>query len=273
MDRPFLCEQIVIATAKLVDDSQVDKRSPTHSDLEQQFVRAQLGSADPARSGQPVGKAKRVRAVLYSALTNDPAKGEVLVRGILSAARACGGFRPDSINFCGAEAISNLRDAFQLQGWQLTGEGELQPPVLESLTGKALTGALLAYADRARRGRLDNPLLAGTAKDLLEAVSAHVLVQKWGSYSTSSNFPTMLGQAFVALNMATSMDPEVPGEHPRRKMERGSYQLACAINSLRNKEGTGHGRPWLSAVSATEARFAIECMGSIAAMMLDRLGE
>lgn len=124
----------------------------------------------------------------------------------------------------------------------------------------------------ARRGTLDDPLVTGTAKDLLEATAAHVLVQKWGSYSTTSNFPTLLGQAFSALSLATPMDPVVSGEPVQRRMERSSYELACALNALRNKQGTGHGRPWESTVTQSQARFAIESMGSIAALMLEALG-
>ncbi|MDR5671430.1 abortive infection family protein, partial [Burkholderia cenocepacia] len=93
----------------------------------------------------------------------------------------------------------------------------------------------------ARRGALDSPLLAGTAKDLLEATAAHVLVQKWGTYPSTSNFPTLLGQAFTALGLATPSDAVISGEPAHKRMERAAYELGCALNALRNKEGTGHG--------------------------------
>jgi hypothetical protein len=47
------------------------------------------------------------------------------------------------------------------------------------------------------------------------------------------------------------------------------YELACAINQLRNKEGTGHGRPWLPSVTELESRTAIESMGVIAERLLN----
>jgi hypothetical protein len=271
MDRPFLCDAIVTAVSRLIDDSQTEKRNPTHSDISQQIERAGLSARDPASHGASVGKAKRLRAVLYWALSNDPAKGEALIRHVLATVRGVGGFRESSPNHCGREQIRDTQAAFDAVGWQLTIDGELQPPVLESLTGRKLTDALAAYAERARRGRLDSPLLAGTAKDLVEAVAAHVLVQKWGAYSPSGNFKTLLGQAFSALGLSTPTDPEVPGEIPQKKVQRTAFELACAINSLRNKQGTGHGRPWVSSVTEAQARFAIESMGSIAGMMLDEL--
>ncbi|HVI58387.1 MAG TPA: abortive infection family protein [Luteimonas sp.] len=255
-----------------MDDSQSAKREPTHSDIEFQIDQAKLSSADPGRQGsRPVGKSKRVRGTLSWALSNNPSAGESLVAGLISTIQGYGGFRPTSSNYCGSEAITNLTTILAAQGWDLLPDGSLQPRVLDSLSGKALTSALQAYSDRARRGSLDSPLLAGTAKDLLEATAAHVLVQKWGTYPSTSNFPTLLGQAFTAVGLATPTDPVVAGEPIHRRMERAAYELGCALNALRNKEGTGHGRPWISSVTPSQARFSVESMGNIVSLMLDAL--
>lgn len=270
--RPPLTDSLVIAMARLVDDSQTDKREPSHSDIEFQIDKAGLVAGDPGRQGRPVGKSKRVRGTLSWALSNDPAAGEALMTALVATVRGYGGFRTGSTNYCGSEAIQNLRASFASEGWELGADGSLQPLLLDSLSGKALTKALRAYVDRARKGALDDPLVAGTAKDLLEATAAHVLVLKWGSYSASSNFPTLLGQAFAALGLATPIAQVVSGEPVQRRMERSAYELGCALNALRNKQGTGHGRPWESTVTASQARFAIESMGNIAALMLDTLG-
>lgn len=81
--------------------------------------------------------------------------------------------------------------------------------------------------------------MAGTGKDLLEAVAKHVLAVKWGQISTNNNFPFLLGQAFVALEMATSQIKPEPGESPLKRYERSLYDLGCSVNAIRNKEGTG----------------------------------
>lgn len=271
-NRPPLTDSIVIAMARLVDDAQTDKREPSHSDIEFQIDQAGLVAADPGRQGRPVGKSKRVRGTLSWALSNNVVAGESLVFGLIATVRGYGGFRTGSGNYCGSEAIENLRAAFITEGWDLGDDGSLQPRLLDSLSGKALTAALRAYVERARKGALDDPLVAGTAKDLLEATAAHVLVQKWGSYSATSNFPTLLGQAFSALGLATPMDSVVSGEPIQKRLERGAFELGCALNALRNKQGTGHGRPWDSTVTRSQARFAIESMGNIAVLMLDALG-
>lgn len=272
-NRPPISDAIITALAKLVDDYQEEnRREPSHSEIQFQIGRANLDSADPGqKSSLPVGKAKRVRGVLSWAISNDPQAGESLVGGLIACIQGCGGFRTSSPNFCGSEKIATLADAFSSQGWILHADGTLQPKVLSGLAGKEMTEALRAYSDRARRGALDSPLLVGTAKDFLEATAAHVIVQKYAVNPTVSNFPTLLAQAFVAVGFVTSNDPIKPGELAHKRVERAAFDLACALNAMRNKEGTGHGRAWLSSVTPSQARFSIESMGNIASLMLDAL--
>ncbi|HHL1606407.1 TPA: abortive infection family protein [Klebsiella pneumoniae] len=40
---------------------------------------------------------------------------------------------------------------------------------------------------------------------------------------------------------------------------------------LRNKQGTGHGRPWLPTIKESEAKAAIEMAGVISSYMIDKL--
>lgn len=270
---PPLTDPIATALARLFDDAQADhRRDPAHWQIEQLIDQAGLRAGDPARQSQkPVGKFKRVWGTLSWSLSNDQASGEKLVASLISTVQGCGGFRSSSSNYCGAEAITNLAEAFKVEGWELTIDGQLKPRVLDGLTGKALTAALRSYADRARRGALDNPLLTGTAKDLLEATAGHVIEQKFGRAPEVTNFPTLLAQAFMAIDLAIPNGPATNGKPEQQRAERAAYDLACAINGLRNKQGTGHGRPWLSIVTDAQARFAIESMGNIASLMLASL--
>ncbi|HTV56663.1 MAG TPA: abortive infection family protein [Terriglobia bacterium] len=263
-----LSDAIIIAMARLVDDSQSETREPSHSDLDFQIERAELKAGDPKTRGQAVGKAKRIRATLSWALENNPAAGELLVANLISHLRGCGGFRATSPNFVGADPTRDAANAFRAEGYELSTEGELRPLILEGLSGSDLTCALEGYVRRAKRGADDAALVTGTGKDLLEATAAHILMERWGSYSSNSNFPTLLGQAFVALDLATPAESPQPGEPAQKRLERAMYELGCAINTLRNKEGTGHGRPWLPSVTDTEARAAIEFMGAIAERLL-----
>ena len=263
-----LTDAVIIALARLVDDAQTETREPSHSDIEFQIQRARLTQGDPKAQGQLVGKAKRVRGTLNWALENNAGDGESLVENIISVVRGCGGFRSASPNYVGTEAIENAMAAFRTEGFVLTIDGELHAVVLENLSGAALTAALHAYVRRAKRGADDAALLTGTGKDLLEATAAHILVERFGSYSKGANFEGLLGQAYVAMGLLTPQHPAQPGEPPQRRIERAMFDLACAVNALRNKAGTGHGRPWLPNVNDVEARAAIQFMGTIVEWLL-----
>jgi hypothetical protein len=263
-----LTDSIIFAMARLVDDARSETREPSHSDLEFQIGRAQLTSGDPKAQGQLVGKAKRIRGTLSWALENQPSAGEALVESLLSFLRACGGFRPTSPNYVGADAITDAVAAFHSEGFTLTHDGDLRSQLLENLSGAALTEALECYVRRAKRGAEDAALLAGTSKDLLEATAAHILVERNGSYPQGANFEGLLGMAFVSMGLATPTHAVQAGEPPQCKTERAMFSLACAVNAMRNKLGTGHGRPWLPNITDTEAKSSIQFMGTIAEWML-----
>jgi hypothetical protein len=266
---PPLSDAIITAVSRLVDDYQ-KPRDPSHSDLKTQVSRAGLEAADPT---VPAGKEKRVRAVLGWAIEHDEAAGRTFVGYLIAELRGCGGFRPESTNYVGSDPIENVRAAFRVEGFDLSLDGILLPINFDGLSGPEATEALRSYARRAARGADDDPLVVGTSKDLLEATAAHVLEERFGSYPETANFPTILGQAFVALGLATPGQADEPGEPAMRQVERSLYEAGCAVNGLRNKEGTGHGRPWLSSVSSAESRAAIRTMGTISDFLLDKLSE
>lgn len=266
-----ISDSIIFAVANLVDDAQCETRKPSHYDLGEEISRCKLQNVDPNKQGQNYGKAKRLRAVLTWALENEIDAGSKLVECILSLIRGNGGFRNDSPNYVGEQSILNAIEAFRVEGVALGSDGVLLPIVIEDLPSIEQKKALLAYVNRARRGAEDAALLAGTSKDLLEAVSAYVLTEKFGGYSIRDNFPTLLGQAFVALGLSTSQDKKNHGEPIQKDLERSMFETACSINRLRNKQGTGHGHPFVSTVTKEEGKIAISMMGAIAEYMLEKL--
>src|ERR1019366_152554 len=157
------------------DDAQVNTREPSHSEIEFCITKAKLTVGDPKSQGQVVGKAKRVRAVLTWGIENQHEDGRAFVEQLTAMVRSCGGFRPDSPNYVGENAITGLREALASEGFVLSSDGELYPQVLDTLSGAKLTEALEAYVCRAQKGAEDAALLAGTGKDLMEATAAHVL--------------------------------------------------------------------------------------------------
>jgi hypothetical protein len=66
--------------------------------------------------------------------------------------------------------------------------GELRRRLLPSLDTQETPTVLRQYARRAIRGSQDAALVAGTGKDLLEAVAGYALLATYGSYDEHSNF-------------------------------------------------------------------------------------
>jgi Abortive infection C-terminus len=269
--RPPLNDTIAFALARMVDDAQIGRRDPSHSDIQFCITNWKLTQGDPNSQGQTVGKAKRVRSVLTWAIEHSFVEGRGFVGQLIAMVQSHGGFRIGSPNYVGDEAITSLREAMASEGFVLTSDDELRPTALDSMSGAELTEALWAYVRRAQNGAEDAGLLVGTGKDLLEAISAHVLCECWGQHPAQSNFPTLLGQAFIVLGLKTPADNPANGEPPQHRLHRALYEAACSVNSLRNKEGTGHGRPWLPSVSQEEARYATQVMGVVGELLLRTL--
>lgn len=265
-----ISESIIAAICRLVDDAR-QSREPSHSDIKSVIEQSGLSPVDPNKPGnQQIGKAKRIRAVLNWALDNDVKSGRIFIDKILAFLRGCGGFREGSPNYVGADVIEDCVQVFKHEGFVFFRDGTFSIINLEALSGRELVEALRIYVRRAQAGAEDAALLVGTSKDLVEATSKHVLREKKGQCPQTS-FPALLGMAFVALNMKTSEHPKESDEPAWSAMERSAYDLACAANKLRNKEGTGHGRPWLPSVTDVQARLAVQSMGVVSELLLEKL--
>lgn len=270
---PPLTDPIAFALAQIVDDSQQERRDPSHSDIDFCVEKCELTEADPKSKGQTVGKAKRVRAILTWALSNSEDRGRAFTAKLIANIQSNGGFRNESPNYVGDENIKNLQARFAAEGFELNDDGDLRPQALDALSNVELTDALISYARRAQRGAEDAALVLGSGKDLLEAVAAHVLREMRGIENPPHNFPMIMGQAFNELGLKTSADKPAQGEPPQHRLQRALYDAACAVSTLRNKQGTGHGHPWISAISPEEARHATQVMGVVADLLLRTMEE
>lgn len=272
-NRSPLTDPIAFALAQAVDDSQQERRDPSHSDIDFCVERCGLSNGDPKSKGQTVGKAKRVRTILIWALSNGEEQGRAFTAKLIANIQSNGGFRSGSPNYVGKENIKNLQARFAAEGFELNDDGDLRPQALDALSNIELTDALKSYARRAQRGAEDAALVLGSGKDLLEAVAAHVLKEMRGIDDPPHSFPMIIGQAFNVLGLKTSADKPAQGEPPQHRLQRALYDAACAVSTLRNKQGTGHGHPWITAISPEEARHATQVMGVVAELLLRTMEE
>lgn len=59
-------------------------------------------------------------------------------------------------------------------------------------------------------------------------------------------------------------------ERARKNFELSLYNLGCSMNKLRNKAGTGHGRPFIVDINTKDSTAVIESIGLIAETLLNR---
>jgi len=250
-------------------------KGPSHDELTLYFRQTGLASADPGQQGPEglIGKMKRVRRVLMHAVEREPEAGSRLVLLLVDSVRANGGFRAGTDDFVGEELIAAVRRGFASLGYEFDAEGHLRPATLENLHGVEMTEALWAYVRRARTGTTDSPQVVGTVKDLVEAIARHVLVETTGGYPEAMNFPGTLYQAYDRVGL-TPADPKILGQldaDGRLAVEQALYLLACAVNRLRNQQGTGHGRPHASAADDLDARLSAQSSGLVGELLLATL--
>lgn len=265
--------------AAVVSNFMDPNRPPTHDDLDRAFRRFGLASADPAPRGQsstgPLGKKKRVKEVLGFAIDSNPASGEELVKLLISATKAHGGFRPEAEGYVGASVVRAAQAAFAAVGFVFTADGDLMPAQLETLEGAELTDALTVLTRRAQLGTLDASLLVGVAKDLTELVARQALLETRGDYDRRQPFAGTLFFAFEALGLEPLRPDQMPklDPDPMRAMQQALYLLALTVNTLRNAEGYGHGHPEGSAISDSDGTIAIQASGVVSRLLLETLKE
>lgn len=131
---------------------------------------------------------------------------------------------------------------------------------------------LLDQLDALPKETFDGEAFRGTRQSL-DPLASSFSGGRWMRRDGAGVFQSLLGMAFVALDMAVPELPAQLGEPPGRLMERGMFEMSLAVNRLRNKQGTGHGRPWLPTITDEEAKAAIETVGTVAAYMLAKLAK
>lgn len=267
-----LSSPVIVSFSRLFEQTSSVYRKPSHNDISRVLIDIGVSDVDPRTSDPGMGKVKRIEYLLYSLSSSEDTldSAHILFFKLMAMLHAHGGFRKDSENYVGVEAFENFRNVLKTEGVFMDEDGSILPIVLENISESEYEEALSKYIVRAKRGSMDAALLVGTGKDLLEAVSYYVVYKKMGVYE-QKNFPTLLGLAFTCLGMSTSASKTNPSHV--EKMELALYDLGCSINNLRNKQGTGHGRPFLPLINDHEAKVAIESMGMISEYMMSKLRE
>jgi hypothetical protein len=269
MNNTPLSEEVAVALACFFSGG----AGPSHSQLDEVFHRAGASRFDPEREGdQPIGKEKRVRAVLSESATAADIDQTRLVTDLVARLRASGCFDSSSPSYAGVSAIEAAQRAFESAGWALGESGTLGPLVLLGLDSKRLRPAIDAQLERVRNAPQDAALLIGTAKELLEATSRYVLEELGQSARADASFDELV---YLARDRLQIKPDQVEATDDASKMLREVYdalwKIGRAVNLLRDYEGTGHGRTRMASTPPEAARVIVQAAALLAQLMLSTL--
>jgi hypothetical protein len=253
----------------------VNGAGPSHYQITEVFTRAELIAFDPAGEVEgPIGKEKRVRAVLLEAAQHPSDRGSTCVRALIARLRSRGSFDAKSDAYAGDEIIAGAQRAFAIEGWTLAGDGQLSPTVLSLVQSAHIRPAIEAVIKRVGRGAEDPALLIGTAKELLETVSRYVVEELDEDVRAKADFEELVFSALRHLGLVpehvTATDDAT---RALQEIYGGLWKAARAVNFLRNIEGTGHGRTKLPRTSVIAARAVVQSSGILAQMMITTLDD
>ncbi|MYU23723.1 abortive infection family protein [Streptomyces sp. SID8352] len=94
----------------------------------------------------------------------------------------------------------------------------------------------------------DRPLVVGSAKELVECVARVVLVSHGRVTGDKDEYDKVLGQAHAVVEHAAVNG--LPPNDPLRQIPNAAKKMASQLRELRNRFGTGHGRPVVHEITA-----------------------
>ena len=131
---------------------------------------------------------------------------------------------------------------------------------------------LSQYANRIRDALPADPYQAvGATKEMLEATMKTILHKRGHEESGKISFPKLTKLCYSKLGLESHARPATEGEQYLRKIASNAKKMIEAVNELRNRAGTGHGRvvgrePVLTAADAS----LVACAGMVLATWLAR---
>ena len=240
---------------------------PSHSSISRVLLESGYFDDYEARTGvQGPNKESRVLRA-FTVARAEPARARKLVDGLLSSLRLAGLLGAGT----GGEDVDRLRRALGGAGWYLSDDGHLR-----AFAGVDIdTGgreALDEQLERLRRSTADPGLLIGTAKDLLEAVAKFVLEESGWPTTAKMDFGQVWHLARERLGvLPEQVDPDLPGAAAIKAIHQSTWRIAEQVNSLRNLQGTGHGRTLPTGISEELALLVVREAGSVAEYVLNLL--
>lgn len=143
-------------------------------------------------------------------------------------------FKKKNLNYIEEESVSNLRESLKNTGYTLNLNGVILESLLDNMNELEEEEILMGRVNLAGKGQQDAALVIRIGKKLLEATVLHILMKVYRYVKdTYINFPTLLGQAFLAVNLYSNKK-EIEGDdksiNARKEIEYSLYEVGCSIN-------------------------------------------
>lgn len=241
---------------------------PSHAALTAAFAQGGYSDVDPYDGTMP-NKERRVQTVVIAAARR-PQRARELVEALLTQLRVDGAFDTER-EAHDRDRVRTLQRALHQVGWQLNDDGYLHVlGVADIDTGGR--PALEETLERLGRAADDPALLLGTAKDLLESVAKFVLDELAIPYSSKTSFDELWFHARDRLGIhPKQVAASQPGASAIQAVLQSAWNIADAVNKLRNLQGTGHGRTLPTGVTREMALLVVREACSVAEFVLTTL--
>jgi Abortive infection C-terminus len=239
---------------------------PSHSEISRVLTANGYGDDYRYEAGGVAGPNKEQRVLQGFAIARrSPARARAFVDDMLGLLRLAGLIGDVSK---ANEDEKRLRLVLSRTGWYLTDDGQLRAFAgVDINTGGRK--ALDEQVERLRRSTADAALLIGTAKDLLEAVAKYVLEETEMPYSPKLDFGGLWYLARERLGIhPKQVDPDIPGFEAVRAIHQSTWSIAEQVNTLRNLQGTGHGRTLPTGITEELAMLVVREACSVAEYIL-----
>lgn len=117
--------------------------------------------------------------------------------------------------------------------------------------------AIVRAAERVDRALQAGDLEAtiGGSKELVETVAKVVIHALGGTAASDVDLPKLANQTLQALEMHPS---GLEGRRSLQRLSQATISTLCGLAELRNSDGTGHGRPYVSELHIAHGEFAME---------------
>ncbi len=237
-------------------------------------VNANVVQYSPTSDQMQPNKEVRITETVAAAF-REPSRSLELVTALLGLYKAQGFFNANSDSAEDAKRTHLVRGAqaaYARIDCELTDSGELSPLSIGSVTSLQGRPAIDIQLKRLRESTDDPALLIGTSKELLESTAKYVLEAFSVPYKTNVSFDELWHHTRDRLGLLpTQVDMTAAGAIEVREILQSSWTIVKTTNSIRNQEGTGHGRTLPTGMTSEMALLVVRESCSIAEMVLSTL--